>query len=172
MAIVFYSNNNYSTLMGQGLGVCFGQCTFYTKISLERDCVKTDASTIQSNAQAAQALFVLDSGSYHSSRDRIFKLHGLKAGTGYDWKGVQPGTLAEYLVNNFAGKFVFIDVKLSAGAHVVAARIKSATHLEYFDPNDALFRETTTDAFKSAMETNFLRFSFAADVSFYSVEKG
>src|SRR5262245_19332839 len=74
MPIVMYSNNNISSLKTSPLGVCFGQCTFFAKLSKDRDCVNTDASTIESNATAAQSLFMLDSGSYDASRNRIFAL--------------------------------------------------------------------------------------------------
>lgn len=159
MPIVMYSNNSISTLKSQALGVCFGQCTFYTKISKDRDCVKTDASTIESNATAAQALFMVDSGSYDSSRNRIFKLHGLTAGLKVN-SSISAASLADTLVANNMGQTVFIDVTLPAGAHVVAARLKSATQLEYFDPNEGLFRENSAANFKAALTGNFARFGY------------
>lgn len=159
MPIVMYSNNNISSLKTTGLGVCFGQCTFFAMLSKERDCAKTDASTIESNATAAQSLFMLDSGSYDASRDRIFKLHGLTAGLKTS-VGLAATTLADTLVANNIGQTVFIDVTLSPGAHVVAARLKSATQLEYFDPNEGLFREGTAAAFRTAVAANFTKFNY------------
>jgi hypothetical protein len=168
MAIVFHGDNSIATLKNAGLGVCFGQCTFFAKISKERDCVKTDVSTIQSNGTAVQALFKLDSGSYSASRDRLFGLHGLTAGQTFSWN-VNAVGLANYLVASHMGQIVFIDVTMPEGRHVVAARLKAANQLEYFDSNDALFRETTQLAFVNAMATNFAHFSFEQDLSFYSV---
>jgi hypothetical protein len=167
MPIVMYSNNNISSLKTTGLGVCFGQCTFFAKLSKERDCTKTDASTIESNATAAQSLFMLDSGSYDASRDRIFKLHGLTAGLKTS-VGLAAAALADTLVANNIGQTVFIDVTLSPGAHVVAARLKSATQLEYFDPNEGLFREGTAAAFRAALVANFTRFNYTT-LGYYPV---
>jgi uncharacterized protein (DUF1800 family) len=161
MPIVMYSNNNISSLKTSPLGVCFGQCTFFAKLSKERDCMKTDASTIESNATAAQSLFMLDSGSYDASRNRIFALHGLTAGAKTN-TGLTAAVLADTLFQNNIGQTVFIDVTLPAGSHVVAARLKSGTHLEYFDPNEGLFRESTQAAFRSAIVANFTRFNYTA----------
>jgi hypothetical protein len=159
MPIVMYSNNNISSLKTSPLGVCFGQCTFFAKTSKTRDCVKTDASTIESNATAVQSLFMLDSGSYSSSRDRIFKLHGLTGGA-TTASTVSASSLADTLVANNGGQTVFIDVTLPAGSHVVAARLKDASTFEYFDPNEGLYRETTAAGFKNAIVGNFASFGY------------
>jgi hypothetical protein len=167
MPIVMYSNNNISSLKTSPLGVCFGQCTFFAKLSKERDCTKTDASTIESNATAAQSLFMLDSGSYDASRNRIFALHGLTAGNKVT-SALAASALADQLSSSNVGQTVFIDVTLPAGAHVVAARIKSATHLEYFDPNEGLFREGSAQDFRNALQANFAKFNYTAK-SYYQV---
>ena len=132
MSIVFYSNNNVQTLVGSGLGVCFGQCTFYAKISKERDCVKTDASSIESNGTAAQALFLHYHSNYNQSRNSIFNLNGLTAGQRTDL-AFTAQTLAAALIAGNMGDTVFIDVHIPIivnGAaqiveHVVAARLKA-----------------------------------------------
>ena len=120
--------------------------------------MKTDATTIESNATAAQSLFMLDSGSYDASRDRIFALHGLTAGN-KTTIGLAAAALADTLVANNAGQTVFIDVTLNPGAHVVAARIGN-NKFEYFDPNEGLFRETTAVAFRAAVQANFAKFNY------------
>jgi hypothetical protein len=167
MPIVMHSNNNISNLKTAPLGVCFGQCTFFAKISKERDVVKTDASTIESNATAAQSLFMLDSGSYDSSRDRIFALHGLRAGAKTQMT-LAAGVLADTLALSNTGQTVFLDVTLPAGSHVVAARLKSNTQFEYFDPNEGLFREGSAEDFKNALSGNFARFNYTL-VGYYPV---
>ncbi|HUI76987.1 MAG TPA: hypothetical protein VLY24_03700 [Bryobacteraceae bacterium] len=168
MAVVFYGDNNIATLKNAALGVCFGQCTFFAKISKDRACVKTDGSTIQSNGTAAQSLFVLDTGNYYSSRDRIFKLHGLTAGS--TTTATQSAVaVATALLASFAGKIVFIDVTMPEGRHVVAANLKTAGGLEYFDPNDALYRETSGTDFSTVLVNNFTKFNFQTNVSYYPV---
>ncbi len=159
MAVVFYGDNSIATLKNAGLGVCFGQCTFYAKISKDRACVQTDASTIQSNGTAAQALFRLGGKDYYPSRDRIFGLHGLTAGAATR-AAHGAAVLAGTLLLTLAGQIVFINVTMPGGAsHVVAANLKNPHQLEYFDPNDALYRVATKEDFAQVMVDNFTRYN-------------
>jgi hypothetical protein len=168
MSLIFIGNNDITTLKTSGAGVCFGQCTFFAKISKEREVSKGDGSTIQSNATAAQALFQLDSGSYYSSRNRIFALHGLAAGNTVS-TSISGAALAAELNTTYMGRIVFIDVTMPEGRHVVAAYLRSATALEFFDPNAGLYREGSFAAFSGVMAQNFATFNFEPAVSYYPV---